>query len=1744
MFSVSWITYSYARSGFILTFPQELQLDASEKFCLSLFNITSDVSITLNISCYGKHDIFIPTPFRNGKDGCFTWHLPDRLPPGLCDLSVQGSSGNGELTFGETREINVVDNHQITFIQTDRPFYKPGQLVKARILTITQDLKPLNSTIESISIHDPYDFQMKRWTNLKLKNGLASVDYQLYDEPVLGDWTIVAVISGRKTSQIFNVQEYVLPKFQVKLMLPKILTVATKSLQFEVCARYTYGKPVTGTFNATVCLHNKLQSWFCQQNIRPCFSIHTQIQGCQSFVVNTTKLNVTSRTYSLLCKPRLHLAVNVTEKNTGITVYKEEAGKKLWEERVKLEFLSSNYFKPFFPYYGKIKVTYPDGTPVEGEKIILAIDKLNIDDTLVSDEYGFVNFTLLNITHTTDFFFVEARTTDEWESDRKHYTVYPAKLKKQVKQWYSPSSSFITIRSELDRSLKCEESVSLDVVYSLLSYTDVEHIYYQVISKGNILFKNDIMEAFMQSSPYTPSIKGQLLQGSQGQAGDTEELLGKTEFFDISAPHGPPGWSLGAAPGPPGWSDPPAPSNMGDGDQTGGEDFDFEEEVEPSLWHFPLKLHVTEEMFPKLRVLVYFITNAGEMTADTLDFDVEPCIGNNVKMNFGYKSARPGDNVTVSVSALPGSLCSLSMVDKSVYLHGGSNLLQTSSIMKKLGSYDLTSDFIIDWQYCSATSDLPPILTPVGPPMSPGIMSGTLDDWYSPLGEFRKKRSIRQFYSNMYDSLLAFKVAGLVALTDLDLQTRPCLHDGQYLGPPILPGDPRGPIPGQGGPELPIDFTEEPDDDFEPETTSRDYFPETWLWDLVEIPSDGHVSLKEKLPDTVTQWMGNTFCTSSADGIGVSEIATLTSFQPFFLSVSLPYSVVRGEVLKLTATVFNYLPHCTALVVSVLDSRDFEMLSEGEEKQPSICICSEESKSVSFKIKPSTLGSINISVSAFLREHRATCRSTVPPRGYRHKQSTDTVVRQLLVKAEGVEEEITESYYICPQDSGSFYERTIEPEISTENLVPDSLRGWVNVMGDVMGPSLSGLEKLVALPTGCGEQNMVGLAPNIAVYQYLTATNQLTSDLEAKLQDHLYQGVQQQLKYMHDNGAYSAFGSADDFGSTWLSAFVFKTFRQALEFIYVDRKQIQTRTWEFLLTKQGEDGCFVEHGKIIGKYMQGGVVGSGEEKTRALTAYVLVAMLESFRMMRERTPPFIALAVKCIEVENLTDTYTLALTAYAMTLYKPASRFTESLLERLKNEAVFEDDLMYWKRDSTAMASGKHGAPSAEIEMTSYALLAMLTRDEHAPINSVMPIVRWLTKQRNAYGGFTSTQDTVVALQALSVFAQRVYGRGLDVAVKVDTEAGESIDFHVSRDNSLLLQQHVLRHPQSPVHVTAEGEGCVMLQTSYRFNILNKIIPETGFYLTLTTPVTREILDNNCRSRDLIICSRYQGPGNSSSMAVIEIGMISGWIPDVSTLQRLVNSLELGVKKYELDLKQPDVVNLYFDEIPREELCVAFSVVLETTVTSQQPAIAKVFDYYESGLQATILYELSECSEANLNRPDHHTGDSDLYIEGIDLGKEKDVSLDLDVSNTASELDTKKVVDSVDNQGDEAPAPSLGPACPKCITTGTVNVLHDICNKQVWTIEFSGNQLIIHVVVWDAISPEISVPVPKLLESCSECLSLLQQKDQKTLTFLEVHDWSDLATNIIQSETVILPWSDILQKSVQQVMKRCPSWKE
>ena len=55
---------------------------------------------------------------------------------------------------------------------------------------------------------------------------------------------------------------------------------------------------------------------------------------------------------------------------------------------------------------------------------------------------------------------------------------------------------------------------------------------------------------------------------------------------------------------------------------------------------------------------------------------------------------------------------------------------------------------------------------------------------------------------------------------------------------------------------------------------------------------------------------------------------------------------------------------------------------------------------------------------------------------------------------------------------------------------------------------------------------------------------------------------------------------------------------------------------------------------------------------------------------------------------------------------------------------------------------------SADIETTAYALLTI----KHDIVESML-LVRWLTNRKNAFGGWYSTQNTVVSLRALSTFA-------------------------------------------------------------------------------------------------------------------------------------------------------------------------------------------------------------------------------------------------------------------------------------------------------------------------------------------------------------------------------------------------------
>lgn len=64
------------------------------------------------------------------------------------------------------------------------------------------------------------------------------------------------------------------------------------------------------------------------------------------------------------------------------------------------------------------------------------------------------------------------------------------------------------------------------------------------------------------------------------------------------------------------------------------------------------------------------------------------------------------------------------------------------------------------------------------------------------------------------------------------------------------------------------------------------------------------------------------------------------------------------------------------------------------------------------------------------------------------------------------------------------------------NIAIHLIFSTLNSAGDLMGRAMKNLDKLLAMPYGCGEQNMVLFAPNIFILNYLKSTGQLTKEIQ------------------------------------------------------------------------------------------------------------------------------------------------------------------------------------------------------------------------------------------------------------------------------------------------------------------------------------------------------------------------------------------------------------------------------------------------------------------------------------------------------------------------------------------------------------------------------------------------------------------------------------------------------------------------
>uniref|UniRef100_A0A8C8DN87 Alpha-2-macroglobulin domain-containing protein n=1 Tax=Oryzias sinensis TaxID=183150 RepID=A0A8C8DN87_9TELE len=563
---------------------------------------------------------------------------------------------------------------------------------------------------------------------------------------------------------------------------------------------------------------------------------------------------------------------------------------------------------------------------------------------------------------------------------------------------------------------------------------------------------------------------------------------------------------------------------------------------------------------------------------------------------------------------------------------------------------------------------------------------------------------------------------------------------------------------------------------FPPPPTVRSFFPETWIWDLVEVGESGTKDVFLTAPDTITTWETETFCLSS-QGFGLAPRKKLTVFQPFFLELTLPYSIIRGESFELKATVFNYLNSCIMVRVTPGVSSSYVITPVSTEEYTS-CLCDSERKSFHWNMNPTALGVVNITVTAEAIPSHTRCDNeivSVPERG-----RIDIVTKSLIVK-------VTEETVIEKTDL----------ELP-DNVIDGSARASVSVSGDVIGRALRNIEGLLKMPYGCGEQNMALLAPNIYILHYLQNTHQLTPAIKEKALNFLTSGYQRQLNYKDNQGAYSTFGTG--LGNTWLTAFVVKSFFKAKSFIYIDPSVVQ-RSTSWLKSKQKENGCFEKSGKLFSNRMKGGV---SDEVT--LSAYITAAFLE---MNTSTNNPVVTRSLSCLKgsINDLSNTYTTALLAYVFTLAGDMETRAH-LLQHLDRVAVKKGNVIYWTQTADETSD------SLSVEISSYVLMSLLSTSHTAEdLGYASSIVRWMTGQQNYYGGFSSTQDTVAALQALALYATVVFSPEGSSTVTVQSSSVQ-LEFDVKPDNKLLYQEKVMNNATGKYTLQVKGTACSSIQVN------------------------------------------------------------------------------------------------------------------------------------------------------------------------------------------------------------------------------------------------------------------------------------------------------------------------------------------
>lgn len=492
-----------------------------------------------------------------------------------------------------------------------------------------------------------------------------------------------------------------------------------------------------------------------------------------------------------------------------------------------------------------------------------------------------------------------------------------------------------------------------------------------------------------------------------------------------------------------------------------------------------------------------------------------------------------------------------------------------------------------------------------------------------------------------------------------------------------------------------------PERKFSKTDTTRSDFASTLYWNgHVSTDLHGRATVEFIVNDLVSSFNITTEGFGEDGSVGRSETKFVTGL-PVSIDVKAPTQLVSGDKAMIPVIIKNNSgAEITGTLAMVVPSQ-----LQADTKQLSAVVPAQQSKVYYLPVVASSvIGSAPLQIK------------------FASEKYHDAITKEIEVVAMGFPANISLSGQDLQKD---FF-------IHPTHVVPGSMKVSFTAYPNIMSELLSGVESILREPYGCFEQTSSANYPNIMALQYLQTMQINNPELKERATKLIDNGYKKLIAFETKENGYEWFGAAPAHEA--LTAYGLMEFID-MKRVYagVDNDMI-ARTAKLLLDKRDGNGGFKKNPRALDSF--------GGADTDITNAYIVYALSEAGYKD-------IAKEMNAVEQDarKSNDPYLMALCVNALFNLGEEQRAEKLLTQIIK----LRDKTGFWvgNKHSITRSTGQ----SLKAETTSLILIALL-KSKNTNTEAINGAVKYLVGMRSGYGGFGSTQATVLTLKALTKYAE------------------------------------------------------------------------------------------------------------------------------------------------------------------------------------------------------------------------------------------------------------------------------------------------------------------------------------------------------------------------------------------------------